>query len=140
MFFEKFEAVVELGLDTNEGFFNVFLRCSIVSVGEDVNAVGFFVSFGGQGVNDTHGLECIEAKFETVSPFAAGGIKVDRVTHDAEIAPLEGEVVAVILHGDEIFDKVLLRNNINGLSGLARSTFFCERGGALRIELRFAEP
>ena len=73
-----------------------------------MNAVRLLAGFGGEGVNDADALQRVKAELKAVGPFPAGGIEVNRITHDAEIAALKGEVVAVILHGDEVDDEVLL--------------------------------
>ena len=57
---------------------------------------------------------CGEAKaeLETITPFPAGREKIDGVAHDAEIATFEGEVIAVVLHGDEVDEEVLLTERV----------------------------
>ncbi len=112
---EIFETILKLGFNTGDGAFELILRSSVVSVREDMDAVGLLAGLGGQGIDDADAFEGIEAKLEAIAPFPAGREKIDGVAHDAEVATLEGEVVSVVLHGDEIDDEVLLREGFGAL-------------------------
>ena len=102
-------------MDTGDGSFKLVFWGGVVGVREDVDTIGLFTSLGSEGIDNSDGFKRIEAKLETISPFPAGGKEVDRVTHDTEVAAFEGEVVAMILHGNEIFDEVLLAEGIGTL-------------------------
>ncbi len=108
MFLEILHALIKLNLDAVESLFELIFWSSVVGVREDMDAVRLFASLGSQRVDDAHSLQSIETEFKPVSPFPARWKKVDRITHDAEIAALESKVVAVVLHGNEVDQEVLL--------------------------------
>lgn len=113
---EVFEAFFILGLDASNSAFELVLRSGVVGVWEDMDAVRFFAGFGGQRVNNTDVLESIEPELKAIAPFPASWEEVDGVAHDTEIAALESEVIAMILHSDEIDDEILLAEGFGALS------------------------
>ena len=88
-----------------------------MGVWEDVNLLWFFKNFSGERVNNFNGFKRIKIKLEAISYFTRGWEQINRIAFNSKIATFKSEVIAMILHGNEIDHEIRLIERAGTLSG-----------------------
>ena len=104
---ELFEAVVEFLLDADDRLARARLRRDEVLGGIDEQLRQFLYDLAGDGVDDAQRIDVVAEEFDAVADFLGGGPDFDRVAADAELAALEGHVVALVLDVHELEQQVV---------------------------------
>ncbi|MFM1943704.1 MAG: hypothetical protein RI897_2686 [Verrucomicrobiota bacterium] len=101
VFFEKGDTFGEFLLDCAHGTFNVFHGGNELFAGEDGNEFEVFDTVAGEGVDTGEAVDGFAEELDAEGVFGLGGVDLDRIAADAELAAFEGDVVAGVLEVDE---------------------------------------
>src|SRR5690606_7257994 len=99
------EALVQLRLDRLHGLLEAVLGGHEVLRGVDRGAVGLAEDLAGERVEREDALDLVAEEVDADGEILVGGEDGERVAADAEGAADEVEVVAGVLHRDELADQ-----------------------------------
>ncbi len=112
------ERGLELVLDLGDGLVERGTRGDIVAVGVDLDAVHLAGLAAREGVELGDGLDLVAEEGDLPGAvFLVDGPDIQRVALDAECAPTEGGVIALVLQGDQVFRHVAGVAELAGLEG-----------------------
>ena len=105
---EPCEALLQLLLDADDGSLHAFLAGGVVGGGEDRHVLDLAEDLAGEGVDLAHPLDVVAEHLQADGRLLVGREDLDGVAPHPELAADEVEVVALVLHVDELGEDVAL--------------------------------
>ncbi len=103
---EELQALLELLLDAHHRRAQPLGTGDVVRGGEHVGSLQLAQLFAGQRVDRGDAVDRVAEHLDAQHRFLVGGMHLDRVAADAEVAPAERHVVAAVLHVDQAAQDV----------------------------------
>ena len=105
---EPGQALLQLHLDVDDGALHALLAGGVVRGREDREVVDLAQVLAGDEVDAADALDVVAEELDAHRVLLVRGVHLDGVAPDAELAPHEVHVVALVLHVDELREDVAL--------------------------------
>src|SRR5690606_24960383 len=97
----------QLGLDVGDGLVHLVGAGDKVAGGKDLDRLALVEDLAGEGVDLDDALDGVAQHLDADGGIAVGGKDVDGVAPHPEGAPLEGDVVAVVIDLDQVAQQAV---------------------------------